>query len=289
MSYRLVSDLIILAKPGIVIGNSIAVIAGYGIAVLSGASFSGLAFAAIVIATALIMASSCVANNLIDQDIDGSMSRTRTRPLVAGRVTTVVAVLYMVALLLLGAFLGLVISTLVVIVGLAGWLLYAVVYTYLKRRSYHATLVGSLPGALPPVIGYIGADGQSISIILSIFGTLVAWQMVHFYAIAIFRKNEYKMAKVPVISLVRGVDTTRRHISYWYILSALALLSTVAVIPSFWYRIFTLAVWTWWIIGLPITPPGDDNSKKVFIKSLHFLALWTAAIWLAVLFEAVTP
>lgn len=276
---QLVRDLYILSKPGIVYGNSIALLAGFFFYFLQTTQWPNILFLlGALVGTALIMASACIANNIFDRDIDAYMERTKKRPLVTGSVTLMQAWITGTLLLSLGLALLYTVNLTSLYLGLAGWLLYAFVYTYLKRKTYHATLVGTLPGAVPPLIGYYAAGGESLVTVVILFSIMVAWQMVHFYAISIFRQKEYANAVVPVVTEVKGVPQTLEYIKIWAYVSFLALTASLFVTP--WtYGILTLALLGWWVNATHYTD-GDNImwSRRVFFSSLMFLVAWLMII-----------
>lgn len=277
--------LIAIFKPGIVIGNSLALLAGYGYAILEGQPISAQSFILTVVSTASIMASACVINNIFDRRIDARMARTKNRALPSHTISVRNAVAYASLLFLLAVYLGSYVNSYVVTLGIVGWILYGFIYTYSKRKTYHATLIGSVPGALPPVIGYFGANGDSFWSALLLFLVLVAWQMVHFYAIALFRKDDYQSAGIPVISIVRGEQTTYRHIAYWHYLTALVLLVTAFNQPPV-YTAAIFAVTAWWIAN-NLPTPRVPSSRKIFGLSLQFLLIWLVVVWISVAIEKV--
>ncbi len=266
-----------LAKPGIVYGNTFSLIAGYFYCVAAGGSFSILSFAYAVVGTALVMGSACAANNIIDRDIDIYMKRTKERSLVTGKIKPLYAGIFSAVLVAIGLALLALINLTVVLLAIVGWILYVIPYTYLKRVTYHATLVGTLPGAVPPLIGYYAAGGTSLTVAIILFLILVTWQMVHFYAIAIFRHAEYAAANVPIITVVKGIDTTVSHMQVWAILSALTLALSIFY-ADLVYAVLVTALVGWW---LRATVYDTDDpikwSRKVFFSSLLFLVLWMAS------------
>lgn len=276
---QLLKNLYLLSKPGIVYGNSIALIAGFFFYLLQSGEWPNLLFfAGALLGTAFVMASACVTNNIFDRDIDAYMERTKNRPLLTGAVSIPQAWLTALILLIAGACLLYVVNITSMYLALAGWVLYAVVYTYLKRKTYHATLVGTLPGAVPPLVGYYASGGDSLVTVSILFLIMVSWQMVHFYAIAIFRQQEYASAVVPVVTEVKGVPWTLEYIKIWAYGSFLALTASLFVAP--WtYGLLMVALIGWWIHVTDYTP-GDDVrwSRIVFFSSLKFIVAWLLVI-----------
>lgn len=229
-----------LTKPGIIYGNALMAIAGYFFGAAGNPSLT--VFLAMLVGTAAVIASACVYNNVIDRDIDAKMERTKERALPTGRIPQVDALLFASFMLLIGLVL-LVLGTnsLTAFVALVGHLAYVVLYGYAKRKTVHGTLVGTLSGSTPPVIGYVAATGSLDVTALLLFIVLAAWQMPHFYAIAIFRRDDYKRANIPVLSVVSGVEATRRQIIVYVgvfiaacillgVFSSLSLLSTLILV-----------------------------------------------------------
>ncbi|GGX92233.1 protoheme IX farnesyltransferase [Litchfieldella qijiaojingensis] len=226
--HGVVKDLFILTKPGIIGGNLISVIGGYFLAARG--EFDPLLFLSALIGLALVIASGCTFNNVIDRDIDAVMRRTRDRPLVQGRISPAVA-LCQATLLGIAGFVLLAFGTNPLTVGLAafGFVIYVGAYSlYMKRHSEYGTLVGSLSGAVPPVVGYCAVTGHFDPGALTLLIIFSLWQMPHSYAIAIFRLEDYRVASIPVLPVVRGIATARHHI-LGYILAFIAATLTLSL------------------------------------------------------------
>ncbi|RWZ79138.1 MAG: protoheme IX farnesyltransferase [Candidatus Chaera renei] len=239
-----------LAKPGIVYGNLLAGLAGYLFASPEGGGWVNLArLAATLLGLGLVVASACVFNNVFDADIDRKMSRTKVRPLAAGTIGRRQAL--GLGLLLGAAGLALLIilaNWLAAALALTGWLVYVLAYTPLKRLTRHATLVGSVAGAMPPIVGYTAAAGRLDVGALLLFIIMAIWQMPHFYAIAVFRLKEYQAAGLPVLPAVLGVNAAKRHILFW--ISAFGLTATLPFffgLAGVFYLAGVLALSAWWL------------------------------------------
>lgn len=210
-----------LVKPGIILGNLVSFAGGFFLAARGRVDWLLLLQAGA--GTALVMASGCIWNNLIDRDIDRIMPRTRRRGLVSGAVSPLAASVLGVfcgaaGFALLAASGGWLLSAVV----LGGFLDYAVLYSlYWKRHSVHGTLVGSLAGATAPVAGYCSVSGQFDREALLLLVIFCLWQMPHAFAIAISRLRDYAAAAIPVLPARRGVAETKRQIVI-YILAFLA-------------------------------------------------------------------
>lgn len=265
-----------LTKPGLVYGNALMAIAGY----LFGAAGHGswLTFFAMLSGICLIMAAACVFNNIIDRDIDGKMKRTAERPLITGEVSVRNAVIYGATLLVVSLLLlGLGTNLLTLGVGAFGFVAYAGLYTYSKRKTVHSTLIGTLAGATPPVIGYLAATNSLDMIALLLFLLMVAWQMPHFYAISIFRRVDYANANIPVLSVVSGVFATRRQmVAYAALFVVMVLLLGIYGSTSLLTLLILLLAASYWLY-LTLQPMSEQDSStwagKVFGWSLWLLVI----------------
>jgi protoheme IX farnesyltransferase len=200
-----------LTKPGIIAGNIMTALAGFFLA--SGRSFSPVIFFSMVVGLSLVIASACVFNNYLDRGLDKKMSRTKTRALVTGAISVRHALVFGGALGTFGcAILLFGTNLLATLMALVGVVAYVIVYGYAKRRSSFGTVIGSVSGAIPPVVGYVAVAGHIDLAAWILFAILVLWQMPHFYAIAIYRSSEYESAHVPVLPLVKGLKATKVQI-----------------------------------------------------------------------------
>ncbi len=201
-------NFLLVTKPGIVVGNVLAVFGGF----LYAAGDDGVRLAAlfgVTVGVLFVIAASCVVNNYLDRGIDSRMRRTAKRPSVTGVIPYRTAILYAAIMYVLGF--GLMLwqtNLLTVAIGLFGAVFYTLVYGLAKRRTHWGTLVGALPGATPPLAGYTAATGQLDLAAWLLFAVMVCWQMPHFYAIGVFRLEDYEAAHVPVLPAVRGLSRT---------------------------------------------------------------------------------
>ncbi|SFK69009.1 heme o synthase [Methylophaga sulfidovorans] len=261
-----------VAKPGIIIGNLISVAGGFFLA--SKGSIDLMLFFYAALGVSLVVASGCVFNNFIDRDIDTLMERTRDRALVQGLISPRAALIYASVLGLLGIFVLLFGTNIIdVTVVLVGFIIYVGVYSLsLKRNSVHGTLIGSLAGAMPPVVGYCAVSQQfdlGAAILLLIFSI---WQMPHSYAIAIFRFNDYRAASIPVLPVAKTIQSAKHQILLYLIAFNLATpLLYLAGYTGIWYLIITSAFGLYWLYiawaGLK-TKKDTAWAKKVFFTSI---------------------
>jgi len=199
-----------LVKPGIIYGNLVNTMAGFLLACALQNMFSLSKFLGVMIGTALVIACGCVVNNYIDRNIDKRMQRTKNRALVRGDISGRSALIY-AAVLGIAGFIVLWrwTNAPTILLGTLGLVDYLVAYGYFKRHSPIGTLVGSISGATPPMAGYVVVTGGFDLGAVLIFLIFAAWQMPHFYAIALYRSQEYKAAGIPVVPLVKGRHYTK--------------------------------------------------------------------------------
>ena len=160
--------------------------------------------------TCLIVASANTLNMYLEHEVDALMERTRLRPLPAGRLSREVALVFGCALGALGLFiLGFLANPLTCALGAFALLTYVLVYTPLKAKSSAALYVGAVPGAMPPVLGYAGVNGALDAAAWSLFAVLFVWQIPHFLAITVFRRDEYAKAGLQVMPVAHGMRATK--------------------------------------------------------------------------------
>jgi protoheme IX farnesyltransferase len=170
----------------------------------------GLSASVLLVGTSLVVAAANALNNFLERDVDALMRRTRDRPLPAGRLDPLVA-LAMGLLLPSVALPALALFTNGLTASLAALALftYVVVYTPLKQKSSLALLVGAVPGAIPPLMGWTAVTGRLDAGGLALFALLFCWQLPHFLAISMYLKEDYARGGLRVFALVHGDRAAR--------------------------------------------------------------------------------
>lgn len=225
-------------KPGITLSNTLTAVAGFFLAA-SIVPFSLTALVGGVLGTALVIASACVLNNIIDRNIDTRMKRTAKRELASGKINYKYALLFSIALGVIGFVLLITLTNLLTtILGLIAYVWYVAIYGYAKRTTPLSTLIGGVPGALPPVAGYTALTGTFDIAALILFLILFFWQIPHFYAISMFRKDDYASAHLPVWAVRFGLGRTKFHI----LISIILFAATVPLLTLFGYTGIIFAV-----------------------------------------------
>lgn len=203
-------DLVSLTKPRITLLVLITTAGGMW---LAPTRLSWPLVAVMLLATGAVVGSANALNCWLERDIDRHMRRTASRPLPAGRLDARLALGFGLALGVLAVpVLAFAVNPLTGLLGAAALVSYVAIYTPLKQRSPAALLVGAVPGALPPLMGWTAATGRIEAPAVVLFGILFLWQLPHFLAISLFRKEEYASAGLRVLPAVRGERVTKLHL-----------------------------------------------------------------------------
>ncbi|ENQ3104568.1 protoheme IX farnesyltransferase [Bacillus sp. 491mf] len=274
-----VQDLLALVKMGIVNSNTLTVFTGIWLAL----HFNGLNVVDhldkmffTIVGSALIMAGACSLNNYIDRDIDHLMERTKNRPTVTGKYKPGFALTLGITISLLGFVFLLFTTPMAAFIGFIGFFTYVVLYSLWTKRKYTLnTVVGSVSGAVPPLIGWAAVDPSlSNPIPWMLFLIMFVWQIPHFLALAMKRVEEYRNAGIPMLPVAHGFDITKRQIMIW----------TVCLLPLPFYMsalgvtfmvIATLLNIGWIVLGFYGFRKKDDIkwSVQMFVYSLNYLTI----------------
>jgi protoheme IX farnesyltransferase len=271
-----------ITKPGIIFGNVLSVAGGFFLASKGHVDF-GL-FLIAMIGTSLVVASGCVFNNCIDRDIDLKMERTKNRVLVQGLVSVKLALAYATVLGVVGVgLLYFKANALAALFAVIGFVIYVGFYSlYLKRKSVHGTLVGSLSGAMPPVIGYVAVSNSFDLAALTLLVMFSLWQMPHSYAIAIFRFNDYLAASIPVLPVKRGIRVAKRHILIYILAFLLAtLMLTFGGYAGLNYLAVAAAMGMYWLYMAWTGYKAKDDTvwaRKLFVFSIFTITALSVAM-----------
>jgi len=266
-------------KTGIIKSNLIAMLAGLSMALyVNDVRFLdkiGEIVLAIV-GSALVIGAAGAFNNVYDRDIDFMMERTRGRPTVTGQIKTRSALLLGIGMAVVGMLALYVASPLAALFGFLGLFLYVFPYTmWTKRRTIYNTEVGSLSGAMPPLIGWTAISSDLLQPgALALFVVMLLWQMPHFYAIAIRRHDEYKAANVPMLPVVKGMRRTYLQTNVYLALLVLSSLLFVPVSSFLAIAAFLLSA-GWLVLSIVGNRKWDSAkwAKLMFVYSLNHLTL----------------
>lgn len=261
----------LLTKPGIILGNLLTVAAGFLLA--SKGDIDLQLFFATLIGLALIIASACVFNNYIDRKIDKKMERTKHRALVTGLISGKNALLFGTILGLLGnAVLYSYTNALTLFVANIGFFVYVFIYSIWKCKTIHGTAIGSIAGAVPPVVGYCAVSNRFDAGAFILFMMMVLWQMPHFFAIAMSHLDDYKKADIPVLPVKKGTLRTKIHM----VLYILGFIAAAAMLTFFDYTGYvylgvamTISIaWLWLCLKGFRSPNNQVWGNQMFRLSL---------------------
>lgn len=219
-------DYIELTKPRITWLILMSTAIGYYFGHVSGA-WSFWSILHTIIGTGLIASGTAALNQWYEREADRHMRRTQSRPLPSGRLKPAHAFWFAVLLSVLGGLeLGFFVNWLSSAIGLLTLALYLGIYTPLKQKTWWSTTVGSIPGAMPPLIGYAAAAGHLTPGAWALYAILLIWQFPHFYAIAWMYREDYSRAGIKMLPVVEpdGVSTARQILLYSVLLIPISLL-----------------------------------------------------------------
>lgn len=274
LARRRAADFLMLTKPRLVSLVLVTTIVGFVVG--SPGSVDGLLLLNTIIGTALAAAGSLALNQYLERDVDGRMARTRMRPLPDGRLQPIEALAFGVVTSSAGlVFLTLVVNPLAGAVTAVTVGTYLFVYTPLKTRTSFATIAGAIPGALPPVTGWVAARGALGPGAVALFAILFLWQLPHFLALSWMYRDEYAGAGIVVLpsSDPDGSITGRQMVANLLALMPAALLPNLVGIAGPVY--FTGAL----VLGLIFLGTGvalaisrsRAAARRVFFVSILYL------------------
>lgn len=277
-------DILELAKVRIV-GMSVAMAAmGYVLGIV-GQPFDLVRFTALMIGLFLLGGGCGAWNHVLERDVDARMRRTADRPIPAGRMRWQSAAMFGTLATVAGlACLFGAVNWLTGVLGFLTFVSYVVLYTPLKRYSSLATLVGAIPGALPPLMGWTGATGYLGLEGMLLFGILFLWQIPHFLALAWLYREDYARAGFPILTVLdsAGTQTARQAMVYAAVLVPLSVIPTIAGLAGSRYFVGAL------ILGLAFFACAlalwrrreTKQARRLFFASLVYLpALGLLLCW----------
>jgi len=275
------ADWVTLTKPRLNLLVLITTLAGLYLAEPTGVSSVLLLHT--LVGSALVAGGAAALNQVFERTTDGLMRRTRGRPLPAGRLGAPEGFVLGATLSLLGlaelAYFTNPTAAAVAAVTLAS---YVFLYTPLKTRTSLATLIGAVPGALPPVIGWTAATGVISEPALVLFGIVFLWQMPHFLAIAWMYRDDYARAGIPLLPVLEpdGRRTGYQALLYASVLWPVSLLPAVVGLAGLPYSAVA-TVLGFLYIGLSVRfaqERSHANARKLFLFSILYLAVLLGAL-----------
>ena len=270
------SDFIALTKPRITL--MVVLTALFGFYLASPGPIDGALLANLLVGTALSCAGAGVLNMAMERRADGAMHRTRNRPIPAGRIPMGTAISFGGILASAGvALLAVKVNALTAGLSAATLVLYLLVYTPLKSRTSLCTVIGAIPGALPPVMGWAAARGSLDGGAWALFGVLFFWQLPHFLAIAWMYREDYARAGFPMLAVLDpgGRSTGRQSVVY---AAALVPLSLAPPLMGMTGEIYFAGALVLGLVFLGLTlrfarTRAVRDARRVFFGSITYLPL----------------
>jgi protoheme IX farnesyltransferase len=267
-------DLAALTKPRITL--VVLITAAGGMKLAGGAS--GMQWLVALLGTALVVGSANAFNMWLERDTDGKMTRTRNRPLPAGRLAPRTAFVFATILALVSLpILTFGVNPMTGLLGAVALVSYVLLYTPMKRHSIRALWVGAIPGAIPPLLGFTAITGRIDLAGLALFSILFFWQIPHFIAISIFRVDEYSNAGIKVVPAVLGDrKTNRMMVVYSLALVAATLWPVREHIGGLPYAIVALVLGAMFVAACSLgfrkfEPQRTRWARGVFVFSIFYL------------------
>ncbi|MDN3437634.1 heme o synthase [Planococcus sp. APC 3900] len=271
-------DFLALIKIGIVNSNLITVFTGLWLAF----QFSDRHFLSelnilvyTIVGSALIIAGSAAMNNYIDTDIDPLMESKKARPTVTGRFKPSAVLALAVSFIVIGEIFLFSASISAGVLGIAGVLAYVVLYSmWSKRRHVSNTIVGSISGAIPPLIGWAAVEPSLGAGAWALFLIMFIWQPPHFYALAMKRTEEYRAANIPMLPVVKGFHRTKKSMLAWVVM-LIPLPFLLMELGTGFIILATLLNIGWLVLAIRGFKVIDDLkwAKTMFIYSLNYMTI----------------
>ena len=276
------ADFSALAKPRLNVLVVASALAGFVMA--GGDTSQVLVLLCTVVGTGLVAGGASGLNQAIERELDALMRRTRLRPLPDGRLTVAEAVMFSCGIALAGvALLAAAVNLLSAGVALTTLVSYVLVYTPLKRRTSFATVIGAIPGALPPVIGWAAARGELSQGAWVLFGIVFLWQLPHFLAIAWIYREDYARAGFPMLPVIEpdGRSTARQAVIYAAALLPLGLAPTLIGMAGALYFVSALVLTVLFValaLKFAFTRSVPDARRLFFGSIVYLPLLWILMI-----------
>jgi protoheme IX farnesyltransferase len=273
----LAADLLTLTKPRII---SLLLVTTVAPMFVTDRGLPSLQLVLTVIIAGYLMAGGANAINMwFDRDIDNKMSRTRLRPVPAGRIAAPVALAFGIGLAIISFYLFWeLVNPLSAELALGGLLFYVLVYTiWLKRSSPQNIVIGGAAGAFPPLVGWAAVTAHLDLAALYLFAIIFYWTPPHFWALALIKRAEYARAGIPMMPVVRGEQRTKfEMLVYTLMLLPLTLMPVLFGAFGWFYAVCAAllgAPLLWYCLRLLRTPSVTPTAWKLYRYSLLYLAL----------------
>ena len=269
-------DYVALAKPRLNLLVVASTLVGYAMG--SGEPLGVVRVLGLLLGTGLVAGGASAFNQVMERDLDALMRRTRMRPLPDQRLQPLEGILFGTAIMLAGLLMIVAASNLLAAgVALATLVIYVVIYTPLKKKSSLGTVIGAIPGALPPLIGSAAVEGTLSVEGWTLFGIMFLWQLPHFLAIAWMYREDYARAGYPMLPVIEpdGRSTGRQAVVYTAALLPLSLAPTAMHMAGEIYfgGALVLGLLFFWLTIRFAQTRATRDARRVFFASITYLPL----------------
>ena len=281
-------DFLALCKPKIVMMIVFTAMVGMFLSSPGLIPFDAFLFGSIGIGLAAA-AAACI-NHIVDEKIDAMMARTDRRPLPKGKLSTRAAVNFAAILCILSMLvLGLLVNVLTAVLTLVSLVGYGFVYSmYLKRATPQNIVIGGAAGAAPPVLGWSAISGTLDPSSLLLFLIIFAWTPPHFWALAIYRRQDYAKADIPMLPVTHGLGFTRLHILlYTIVLIIISLLPYITLMSGLTYLFGALVLGGWFLYYA--VRMQKDHSDQLAMQTFSFSITYLLALFAFLLVDHYIP
>ena len=278
---NIVREFIILTKPRVNLLIMFTAIVGMLLAHQSTLNYELIFFASIGIG--LAASAAAIINHVVDQRIDSIMDRTKSRPLVNGSIKPLHAIYFALFLSFSSiSLLYILVNTLTALLTLLSIIIYSFIYSvYLKNLTSQNIVIGGIAGAMPPLLGWTSITNQIEPFPLVLFLIIFLWTPPHFWALAVYKYEDYKKAEIPMLPVTHGKDFARLHIFlYSILLFCITIFPFILGLSGFIYLTGVTIIGLKFVIDaydLMITK-SDRRAIRLFKYSITYLAILFAAL-----------
>ena len=272
----IVREFIILTKPRVNLLIMFTAIVGMLLAHDGKLNYGLIFFASIGIG--LAASAAAIINHVVDQRIDSIMDRTKSRPLVNGSIKPIHAI-YFALFLSLSSIMLLheLVNQLTALLTLSSIIIYSFIYSvYLKNLTSQNIVIGGIAGAMPPLLGWTAITNQIDPFPLVLFLIIFLWTPPHFWALAVYKYEDYKRAEIPMLPVTHGKDFTRLHIFlYSILLFCITLFPYILNLSGFIYLSGVVLIGIKFVIDayLLLKSKSDTRAINLFKYSITYLAM----------------
>ena len=279
--FNLLKEFIILTKPRVNLLIIFTAIVGMLLAHKNHLDYELIFFASIGIG--LAASSAAIINHVIDQDIDSIMDRTKSRPLVKGFIKPLHAIYFAIFLSVTSiVLLYALVNTLTAVLTFLTIIIYSLIYSvYLKNLTPQNIVIGGIAGAMPPLLGWTSITNQIEPFPLILFLIIFLWTPPHFWALAVYKYNDYKKANIPMLPVTHGKDFARLHIFlYSILLFCITLFPYILSLSGNIYLIGTIIIGLKFMIDsyMLMRSKSDTRAIQLFRYSITYLAILFALL-----------